>query len=248
MTRRGGKGSQPGRQAQSEKRGTDKFFFVVDCGTDKVTCVKHTKPGGPSAQLKPRPVPLAHQEWWPTGQRLRASLSEPLPPSVTPNGSWHWQLRTRQNRVENRIRPTLRESDLRRATRPPHRVVLLLALATPSGSFGRPRYAPAGGRDGAVRPAAPDGPHAVREDVLRAAHHARRELAPRRHLPRRARPTPVQGRECPSLSLAAPCYLTASGLLARIYVNPASSRGLSPPGPARARHALRSAGSSSRPW
>lgn len=154
--------------------------------------------------------------------------SEPLPPSVT-DGSW--QLRTRQNRVENRIRPA--PSDLRRHPdhRPPHRVLLLLALATPSGSFGRPLSAPAGGRDGGVRPAAPDGPHAVREDVLRAAHHARRELAPRRHLPRRAWPTPVQGRECPSLSVAAPCYLTASGFLARIYLNPASRVVISLPAP-----------------
>ena len=64
------------RQAQSEKR-----------GTDRVTCVKNTKLGGPSAQPKPRPV-LAHQEGWPTGQRLRASLpSRFLPPSLMGHGS-----------------------------------------------------------------------------------------------------------------------------------------------------------------
>jgi hypothetical protein len=157
------------------------------------------------------------------------------------DGSWSWQLRSaEQSKIElGAYLIYYREPDLRchpppHPCRPPPHV---------SDAFWKLREAalrsaPAGGRDGGVRSAAPDGPHAVREDVLRAAHHARRQLAPRRHLPRRARPTPVQGRECSSLSIAAPCYLDAPGLLARICVHLVSSRDLSP-GPARACHALR---------
>jgi len=76
VRRRSSGHDEEARQAQSEKR-----------GTDRVPCVKNTKPGGPSAQPKPRPV-LAHQEGWPTGQRLRASLpSRFLPPSLMGHGS-----------------------------------------------------------------------------------------------------------------------------------------------------------------
>jgi hypothetical protein len=102
---------------------------------------------------------------------LRRLLCHPrrLLPCRLSHGSWaHGNGALDRNRIGL---PS--QSQIWGATGPPHRVVFLLALTTPSGSFGRPRSAPAGGRDGGVWPAAPDGPHGVREDVLRAPHHAR---------------------------------------------------------------------------